>query len=198
MEINLLCVILFLLNVAFSISASVPENNVTIASSRPLSSNNRLSYDNELSKIDAIRQRYYDVESEIWRELKKSANEAVALRKIHEQHLAFYAEQPEFGVDFSLFETGEKDLFNEVKFINDSVLTVVKKNLHKNERNFAKLPSVELAGRHREFIRAMDAINNITKGNDLFGSIKKVNIFLSSNMPISKVIQKTTMTLIYE
>lgn len=178
MEKNVLCVILMLSIVALNTSASVRENNITIASSRPLSSNNRLNYDNELSKIDAIRQRYYDLETEIWRELRKSANEAVALRKIHEQHLAFYAEQLEFGVDFSLFETGEKDLFNEVKFINDSVLTVTKKNLQKNERNFAKVPSLELAGRHREFIRAMDAINNITTGNDLFGSIKKVNIFV--------------------
>lgn len=178
MEKNVLCVILMLSIVALSTSASARENNITIASSRPLSSNNRLNYDNELSKIDAIRQRYYDLESEIWRELKQSANEAVALRKIHEQHLAFYAEQLEFGVDFGIFETGEKDLFNEVKFINDSVLLVTKKNLQKNERNFAKGPSVELAGRHREFIRAMDAINNITKGNDLFGSIKKVNIFV--------------------
>lgn len=178
MEKNVLCVILMLSIVALNTSASVRENNITIASSRPLSSNNRLNYDNELSKIDAIRQRYYDLESEIWRELRKSANEAVALRKIHEHHLAFYGEQLEFGVDFSLFETGEKDLFNEVKFINDSVLTVTKKNLQKNERNFEKVPSLELAGRHREFIRAMDAINNITKGNDLFGSIKKVNIFV--------------------
>lgn len=180
MEKIVLCIIFVIANVvALSISASVRENNVTTtAVSRPLSSNNRLNYDNELSKIDAHRQRYYDWENEIWRELKKSDNEQQSLRKIHEHHLAFYADQLEFGVDLSLFETGEKDLFNEVKFINDSVLTATKKNLHKHERNFAKTQSLELAHRHREFIRAMDAINNITKDNNLFGNIKLVNIFV--------------------
>lgn len=179
MEKIVLCVMLMVIsNVALSLSASVRENNSTVTISRPLSSNNRLSYDNELSKIDAHRQRYFDLESEIWHELRKSDNEVQALRKIHEYHLGFYGEPIEFGVDVSLFVTGEKDLFNEIKFINDSILTVTKKNLHKNERNFAKPKSVELAGRHREFIRAMDAINNITKDNDLFGNIKKVKIFV--------------------
>lgn len=160
-----------------ALSASVRENNVTTATVRPLRSNDRAYFDNELSKIDAHRQRYFDLESEIWREVKKSDNQAVALRKIHEKHLAFYADHLEYGVDMSLFETGEKDLLTEVKFINDSVLSVAKKTLHKNERNFARTESVELAGRHREFIRAMDAIYNITKDNDFFLNIKKVNIF---------------------
>lgn len=177
MEKFLLCVIFLMLSNVV-LSASVRESNITIASSRPISTTNRLNYDNDLSRIDALRQRYYDLESEIWRELKKSANQEQGLRTIHTQHIAFYADQPEFGVDFSLFETGEKDLLNEVKFINDSVLTVTKNILHKNERNYARSPSVELAGRHREFIRAMNAINNITKDNDLFGTIKKVNIFV--------------------
>lgn len=195
MKKYLFCVVLLLSNVALSISASVRENNTTVANARPLSSSTRLNYDNELSKIDAHRQRYYDMESEIWRELKKSDNEAQVLKKIHEHHLAFYAEPLEFGVDFGMFETGEKDLFNEVKFINDSILTVTKKNLHKNERNFVKSQSIELAGRNREFIRAMDAINNITKANDFFGNIKKVNIFVKSDY-IVKAIQ-TTITLKY-
>lgn len=150
------------------------------AISRPFRSPS-LSYDNELSKIDALRQRYYDLESEIWREVKKSDNQLPALRKIHEGHLAFYAEPLEIGVDFSLFETGEKDLLHEIKFINDSVLSATKKNLHKNERNFVRAESLELAGTYREFIRAMDAINNVTKGNDLFGTIKKVRKMLSNN-----------------
>lgn len=158
--------------VGLSASASVRENNITLSVPRP---HNQLIYDNELSKIDAYRQRYYDLESEIWSELSKNDNEAQALRKIHNYHLAFYADQLENGVDLSLIETGEKDLLNEAKFINESVLTVTKKNLHKNERNFVKSQSIELASRHREFLRAMEAINNITKDNDFFGNIKKVN-----------------------
>lgn len=183
----ILSVIFIITNIALSTSASVRQSNITSAVSRPLSST-RINYDNELSKIDALRQRYYDLESEIWRELRKSDNQAQALRKIHENHLEFYAEPMEFGVDFSLFETGEKDLFNEVKFINDSVLAAKKRNLQKNERNYARPQSLELAERHREFIRAMEAINNITKGNDFFGNIKKVNIFVKFS---PKVIQTT-------
>lgn len=155
------------------LTISVQVENVPLA--RSLRETNQLSYNIEVSKIDAYRQRYYDVESEIWSEIKKSENAAQALRKIHQLHLAFYADQMEYGVDLGIYETGEKDLVNEVKFINDSVSAVRKNYLHKNERNFARNESIELAGRHREFIRAMDAINNITKDNDFFGTIKQVN-----------------------
>ncbi|XP_037049797.1 uncharacterized protein LOC119084060 isoform X1 [Bradysia coprophila] len=188
------CVIWLISNVA--LSASVRENNITTSIVRPLRSNDRAYFDNELSKIDAHRQRYYDLESEIWRELRKSDNEAVVLRKIHEKHLAFYANQVEYGVDLSLFETGEKDLLNEVKFINDSVLSVTKKTLHKNERNFAKSESVELAGRHREFIRAMDAINNITKDNDFLLNIKKKGEL--QNCMSSNILTESTNQKLYE
>lgn len=187
------CVIWTISNVASS--ASVNGNNVTTSIEQPLRSNDRAYFDNELSKIDAHRQRYYDLESEIWRELRKSDNEAVALRKIHEKHLAFYADQQEYGVDLSLFETGEKDLLNEVKFINDSVLSVTKKTLHKSERNFAKTESIEFSGRHREFIRAMNSIYNITKDNDFLGNIKKVNIFDRKPIHVSHIEGQTTMTL---
>ncbi|KAJ6637237.1 hypothetical protein Bhyg_09967 [Pseudolycoriella hygida] len=175
------------------ISLSVSENNSTI---RRSFSNRQINYDNELSKIDAVRQRYFDLENEIWLELKKNENQQSALRKIHQYHLSFYAENLEFGVDFSLFETGERDLLNEVKFINDSVQTVTKKNLQKNEQNFNKIPSVEFAGRYREFIRAMEAIHNITKDNDLFGNIKKKGDL--QNCMTSKILTESTNQKLYE
>lgn len=132
----------------------------------------------ELTNVDRLISRYLTLERALWQVIRSGVPQSTSLRRIHDTHLTFFAEDFQAKNVFFDIDPDQRVLSNALNYINSTIANVDKSPLHSNEKDYNMNEAITFATNNIHMKENYDKIHNITEGSDFYGFIARVGIIL--------------------
>lgn len=130
----------------------------------------------DLANVDRLIHRYLTLERALWQVIRSGVPQSTALRRIHDTHLTFFAEDFHVKNVFFDIDPDQRTLANALHYINATVASVDKSPLHANEKDYNQNEAIAFATNNIHMKENYDKVHNITEGNDFYGYIARVGL----------------------
>lgn len=128
----------------------------------------------DLTNVDRLIQRYITLERALWQVIRSGVPQSTSLRRIHDTHLTFFAEDFQIKKVHFDIDPDQQVLSNALNYIHAAVANVDKSPLHSSERDYNMNEAITFATNNIHMKENYDKIHNITEDSDFYGFIARV------------------------